>query len=82
MVKRELQDEILIAEEAKRLAERYNKDYLDVDDIVKITGIGKNNARILMNRFDFPTTTIGKRKVISVLSFAKWAYLQDNRRKF
>ena len=51
---------------------------MDCDDLVKITGIGKTNARILMNRYDFPTTTIGRRKVISVLAFAKWAYLQNN----
>lgn len=49
---------------------------------MKITGLGKGNVRALMNRFDFPTTTIGRRKVISVLSFARWAYFQDNGSKF
>ena len=79
---KDLQDEVLISAEAKRLAERYNKDYLDCEDLMKITGLGKGNVRALMNRFDFPTTTVGKRKVISVLSFARWAYSQDNRSKF
>jgi endonuclease III len=74
----EIKAEELISAEAKRLSDKYNKDYLDCDDLVKITGIGKTNARILMNRYDFPTTTIGRRKVISVLAFAKWAYLQNN----
>ena len=49
---------------------------------MKITGLGKGNVRALMNRLDFPTITIGRRKVISVLSFARWAYFQDNGRKF
>ena len=79
---KDLQDEMLISAEAKRLAERYNKDYLDCEDLMKITGLGKGNVRTLMNRFDFPTTTVGKRKVISVLSFARRAYFQDNRSKF
>ena len=79
---KDIQDEILISAEAQRLAERYNKDYLDCEDLMKITGLGKGNVRALMNRFDFPTTTVGKRKVISVLSFARWAYFQDNRSKF
>ena len=79
---KDIQDEILISAEAKRLAERYNKDYLDCEDLMKITGLGKGNVRALMNRFDFPTTTVGKRKVISVLSFARWAYFKDNRSKF
>ena len=79
---KDLQDEVLISAEAKRLAERYNKDYLDCEDLMTITGLGKGNVRTLMNRFDFPTTTVGKRKVISVLSFPRWAYFQDNRSKF
>ena len=79
MLKQEdLQAEMLISAEAKRLADRYNKDYLDCEDLMKITGLGKGNVRTLMNRYDFPTTTIGRRKVISVLAFAKWAYLQNN----
>lgn len=78
----EIKAEELISLEAKRLADRYDKDYLDCEDLMKITGLGKGNVRALMNRFDFPTTTIGRRKVISVLSFARWAYFQDNGSKF
>jgi len=81
MVK-ELDAEKLISEEAKRLSERYDKDYLDCEDLMKIMGVGKGNIRTLMNRFDFPTTTVGKRKVISVMAFARWSYFQDNRSKF
>ena len=82
MLKQEdLQAEMLISAETKRLADRYNKDYLDCEDLMKITGLGKGNVRTLMNRYDVPTTNVGKRKVISVMAFARWAYFQDNRRK-
>ena len=51
MLKQEdLQAEMLISAEAKRLADRYNKDYLDCEDLMKITGLGKGNVRTLMNR--------------------------------
>ena len=71
----------LIEQEVDRLTTKYNKDYLDCEDLMKITGLGKGNVRTLMNRYDFPTTNVGKRKVISVMAFARWAYFQDNRRK-
>lgn len=65
------------AMEAKRLAEKYNKDFLDCDDLVQILGVGKNNVRDLMRSDDFPTITIGNRKVVSVLSFAAWQLRQN-----
>ena len=38
MLKQEdLQAEMLISAEAKRLADRYNKDYLDCEDLMKIS---------------------------------------------
>ena len=37
----EIKAEELISLEAKRLADRYNKDYLDCEDLMKITGLGK-----------------------------------------
>ena len=43
-MKHDLQAEMLISAEAKRLADRYNKDYLDCEDLMKITGLGKGNV--------------------------------------
>ncbi len=68
----DLKIEDLISSEAKRLSDRYGKDYLDCSDIMKITGLGKDNVRTIMNRKDFPTMKIGKRKIVSVIGFATW----------
>ena len=65
------------AMEAKRLSEKYGKDFLDCDDLVAILGVGKNNARQLLNSDSFPTTEIGNRKVVSVIAFSMWSLTQD-----
>jgi len=64
---------VAAALEAKRLSDKYGKDYLNCDDIVSIMGIGKNNARQLLNSEAFPTIEIGNRKVVSVIAFALWS---------
>ena len=68
---------VAAALEARRLSEKYGKDYLNCDDIVSIMGIGKNNARQLLNASEFPTIEIGNRKVVSVIAFALWS-LKDS----
>ena len=65
------------AMEAKRLSEKYNKDFFDCDDLVAILGVGKNNVRQLLNSGSFPTTEIGNRKVVSVIAFSMWLLTQD-----
>jgi len=71
----EINSEIGVAAalEAQRLAEKYTKDFLDCDDLVIITGLGKNNVRQMLNSDDFPTITVGNRKVVSVIGFALWS---------
>ena len=64
---------VAAAMEAKRLAEKYGKDYLCCDDLVSIMGIGKNNARHLLNSTAFPTIEVGNRKVVSIIAFALWS---------
>ena len=64
---------VAAAIEARRLAEKYNKDYFDCDDLVGIMGVGKNNIRQLLNSESFPTVEIGNRKVVSVIAFALWS---------
>ena len=68
---------VAAALEARRLSEKYKKDYLNCDDLVSILGVGKNNVRQLFNACDFPTVEIGNRKVVSVIGFALWS-LQNN----
>ena len=64
---------VAAALEAKRIAEKYQKDFLSCDDLVGIMGVGKNNIRELMNSGHFPTIEIGNRKVVSVISFVMWS---------
>ena len=75
----ELTQKDLIELELNRLSKKYNKDYLECDDIMKITGLGKENVRRLMDRKDFPTTRDGRRKVVSLLSFVTWQISNQNK---
>lgn len=69
---------VAAALEAKRIAEKYQKDFLCCDDLVEIMKVGKNNVRELMNSDSFPTIEIGNRKVVSVISFVLWS-LENNK---
>ena len=69
---------VAAALEAKRIAEKYQKDFLNCDDLVGIMNVGKNNIRELMSNGAFPTIEVGNRKVVSVISFVLWS-LENNR---
>ncbi len=68
----------LIQTEVDRISTKYNKDFLDCEDIMKITGLGRDNVRSLLRSKDFPTTKVGKRQVVSVLNFVTWLTLNNN----
>ena len=67
----------LIKAEVDRLTIKYNKDFLDCEDLIKITGLGRDNVRNLMRSKNFPTTKVGKRQVVSVLNFVTWMTLNN-----
>ncbi len=67
----------LIKAEVDRLTTKYNKDFLDCEDLIKITGLGRDNVRNLMRSKNFPTTKVGKRQVVSVLNFVTWMTLNN-----
>ena len=67
----------LIQAEVDRISTKYNKDFLDCEDLVKITGLGRDNVRNLMRSKTFPTTKVGKRQVVSVLNFVTWLTLNN-----
>ena len=67
----------LIESEVDRLTTKYNKDFLDCEDLIKITGLGRDNVRNLMRSKNFPTTKVGKRQVVSVLNFVTWMTLNN-----
>ena len=68
----------LIKAEVDRLTTKYNKDFLDCEDLIRITGLGRDNVRNLMRSKNFPTTKVGKRQVVSVLNFVTWITLNNN----
>ena len=68
----------LIKAEVDRLTTKYNKDFLDCEDLIKITGLGRDNVRNLMRSKNFPTTKVGKRRVVSVLNFVTWTTLKND----
>ena len=67
----------LIQNEVNRISLKYNKDFLDCEDLIKITGLGRDNVRNLMRNKTFPTTKVGKRQVVSVLNFVTWLTLNN-----
>lgn len=68
----------LIQSETQRISQKYNKDFLDCEDLIKITGLGRDNVRNLLRSRSFPTTKVGKRQVVSVLNFVTWLALNNN----
>ena len=68
----------IIQNEVNRISQKYNKDFLDCEDIIKITGLGRDNVRNLLKSKNFPTTKVGKRQVVSVLNFVTWLTLNNN----
>lgn len=68
----------LIQTEVDRISTKYDKDFLDCEDIMKITELGRDNVRNLLRSKDFPTTKVGKRQVVSVLNFVTWLTLNNN----
>ena len=71
----------LIQNEVNRISQKYDKDFLDCEDIMKITGLGRDNVRTLLRSKDFPTTKVGKRQVVSVLNFVTWLTLNNSTRE-
>ena len=68
----------LIQSEVNRISLKYGKDFLDCEDLIKITGLGRDNVRNLMRSKTFPTTKVGKRHVVSVLNFVTWLTLNNS----
>lgn len=63
---------VAAALEAERLADKYDKDCFDSEDLQTILGVGRNNARELMRSKNFPTLNIGGRRVVSAIALAVW----------
>ncbi len=64
--------EQLIADEVKRLTSKYGKSFLDCENLIELTGLGRDNVRALMRSKAFPVTKVGNRQVVSILAFVAW----------
>ena len=64
--------EQLVADEVKRLFLQFGKSFLDCEDIISLTGLGRDNVRALMRSRRFPVVKVGKRQVVSILNFVTW----------
>ena len=64
--------EQVIADEVKRLSVQFGKSFLDCEDIMKLTGLGRDNVRALMRSRRFPVMKVGKRQVVSIVNFVTW----------
>ena len=60
--------EQLVADEVKRLSLQFGKSFLDCEDIISLTGLGRDNVRSRR----FPVVKVGKRQVVSILNFVTW----------
>ena len=74
-----LKIEELIHLETKRIAEKFNKEYLDCKDLIQVTGLGRDNVRQMMNDKNFPLMRVGKRQVVSILNFVSWQLNQNKK---
>lgn len=64
--------ESIISSETKRISSEFGKSFLDCDDIVKLTGLGRDNVRTLMRSKVFPVIRVGNRQVVSIVAFVTW----------
>ena len=64
--------EQLIADEVKRLTRKYGKSFLDCENLIELTDLGRDNVRALRHSKAFPVTKVGNRQVVSILAFVAW----------
>lgn len=64
--------EKIIADETKRITELVGKSFLDCEDIIRLTGLGRENVLRLMHSHAFPTRVVGRRRIVSVAAFVLW----------
>ena len=53
----------LIQSEVNRISLKYGKDFLDCEDLIKITGLGRDNVRNLMRSKPFQLQKSAKDKL-------------------
>jgi len=64
--------ETLICAEVERLSKKYNKDFLELKDVMEITGLGRDKVREIFNSKDFPSSNYGHKQTVTLMSFVIW----------
>ena len=73
----DLNIEGLISFEVERLSKKFKKDYLELNDVMEITGLGRDKVRELFNSKTFPTCKTGKKKTVTIMAFVIWQMKQN-----
>lgn len=69
----------LINNEVMRITKKYNKDFLNCSDLMKIMGLCRKNVTEMMKSPDFPLLRYGNRMVVSVFSFVVWQFEKEKK---
>ena len=64
--------EALISAEVERLSKKFNKDYLELKDVMEITGLGRDKVREIFNSKNFPLSSYGHKKTVTIMAFVIW----------
>ena len=64
--------EDVINAEIERLSKKFNKDYLDIKDVMQITGLGRDKVREIFNSQNFPSSNYGHKQTVSIMAFVIW----------
>lgn len=64
--------ENLISSEIERLSKKYKKEYLELKDVMELTGLGRDKVREIFNSKNFPSSNYGHKKTVSIMAFVIW----------
>ena len=64
----------IINQEIVRLTNLYEKDFLNCDELITLTGLGRDNVLALMRSNQFPVKRVGKRKIVSIAAYVIWKF--------
>lgn len=67
-----MQIENLISAEVDRLSKKFGKEYLELKDVMEITGLGRDKVREIFKSKGFPLSNFGHKQTVSIMAFVVW----------
>lgn len=64
--------EELICAEVERLSKKFGKEFLELKDVMQITGLGRDKVREIFNSKNFPLSNYGHKQTVSIMAFVIW----------